>query len=262
MTESYALRFAFFVPESVRHAVVWLLTRPQVAALPAAAGWALERSLARPRERVAAGAGALAARLLPGATAALSLGVVLSLLGSLVLRYPQLPTESTYSMPMSDRVAAVLATMATLFRLDQPNFLLASSFWVGFGWLDTMPGAALQGLLVAVVGLGLVALLRDIGRRRDVRRFLWLLVFAVGAALSLVVYTLAMEHHTSPFVGRHLIGWYLAMLAVTAGSLTLERWTVGAPGDAPRRGGRASVLLALAGAVHVYCLWFILQRYF
>jgi hypothetical protein len=265
MTESYALRFAFFVPESVRHAVVWLLTRPQVAALAAAAGWALERLLTRPRERVAAGAGVLAARLVPWATAALSLGVVLSLLGSLVLRYPQLPTESIYSMPMSDRVAAVLATMATLFRLDQPNFLLASSFWVGFGWLDTMPGAALQGLLVAVAGLGLVALLRDIGRRRDVRRFLWLLVFAVGAALSLVVYTLAMEHHTSPFVGRHLIGWYLALLAVTAGSLTLERWTAaahGAHGDAPRGGGRASVLLALAGAVHVYCLWFVLQRYF
>ena len=59
--------------------------------------------------------------------------------------YPQLELEPKHALTAPERVAAVLATMATMFRLSEPNFLLSSSFWVGFGWLDTMPEAALPG---------------------------------------------------------------------------------------------------------------------
>lgn len=70
--------------------------------------------------------------------------------------------------------------------------------------------------------------------------------------------------------GRYLIGWYLVFLTLAA------CWIAGLPcGQAlqrassdsvvPRPGAaslRTAILLAVAGSVHVYCLAFILQRYF
>ena len=78
-------------------------------------------------------------------------------------------------MTAPERVVAVVGTMATMFRLADPNFLLSSTFWVGFGWLDTMPGPPFQALLVLLVGLALCALLLRIARRGEGRRLLWLL---------------------------------------------------------------------------------------
>jgi hypothetical protein len=266
MTETYAVHFVLFFPAALRSVGLWLLTQPVAAAAFASAGWAVELALARPRALLATRLAAGAERVVNRSTAVTSVAVAASLLGSLILRYPQLPTEATYSMPASERVAAVLATMATMFRLTQPNFLLGSSFWVGFGWLDTIPGAALQGLVMALVGIALVALLRHVGRNGEVRRFLWLLVTAAGATAALVFYTAATQDRVSTLVGRHLVGWYLAVLAVIGGALGFDRRTSAAseegPGGGASGGGRAAVLLTVAGPVHVYCLWFILQRYF
>jgi hypothetical protein len=266
MTETYAGHFVPFLPDALRVATVRLLTQPLAVGALAVFGYSAERALTPVRARLAGPLGSAARRLVPRATTALSAGVAASLLGSLLLRYPQLPTETTYALPLGERVAAVLTTMATLFRLDQPSFLLASSFWVGFGWLDTIPGPVLQGLLVALTGLALVWLLRDVGRRADGRRFAWLMVIAAGAVLALVFYAAATQGRVSTLVGRHLIGWYLCLLAVIGTALTLEPRTGGEGGatsaGAPRGGGRAAALLVVAGGVHVYCLWFVLQRYF
>ena len=62
--------------------------------------------------------------------------------------------------------------------------------------------------------------------------------------------------------GRYLIGWYLAFLAVVGTALALDhRSSQGRP-PGPAGAERAALLLAVAGSIHVYCLSFMLRRYF
>ena len=66
-----------------------------------------------------------------------------------------------------------------------------------------------------------------------------------------------------PLHGRYLIGWYLCLLAVVGSALTLDVQSTTAAAAGPESGTRrAALLLATAGLIHVYCLCFILARYF
>ena len=108
----------------------------------------------------------------------------------------------------------------------------------------------------------LVLLLRHIALGAEARRLLWLLVLGAGGAVALVFYTLTTQV-SKPLHGRYLIGWYLCLLAVAGGALTLDHRAPGAAVARPPSGaGRAAFLLAAIGLVHVYCLCFILRRYF
>ena len=224
----------------------------------------LEAGLARWRERAAARLAPSLRRPAGWAASAVGAGVVLSLVGSLVLRYPQLPLEPRHPMSVGERVAAVLATMATLFRLTDMNFLLATTFWVGFGWLDAIPGPAFQALLVALTAAATVGLLRALARPPQLRRLIWLLALVSGGVLALVLYTVVTQDLPMALQGRYLIGWYLVFLTL-AGS-----WLTGLSSARPAAAAvpsvvdwpRPALLLLLAGGLHAYCLGFILRRYF
>lgn len=167
-------------------------------------------------------------------------------------------------MTAPERVVAVVGTMATMFRLVDPNFLLSSTFWVGFGWLDTMPGPTFQALLVLLVGVCVCALLLRVALRGEGRRLLWLAALAAGSLASLVLYTLSTQGSPMALQGRYLIGWYLTFLAVAGTALALDgRPAPRACVEAPSSGAwRAALLLAVAGSIHCYCLGFMLRRYF
>ena len=93
--------------------------------------------------------------------------------------------------------------------------------------------------------------------------FAWLLVLALGGAGSLVLYVLATQVAPIALSGRYLIGWHLSILAVIGTALVFGPRGEAGSGAAVRGGqARAALLLALAGSCHVYCLCFILQRYF
>jgi hypothetical protein len=78
---------------------------------------------------------------------------------------------------------------------------------------------------------------------------------------ALVLYTLATQVVPLALSGRYLIGWYLAVLGVVGTVLALgPRPSASAP--PPSGAPRAAALLLLAGPIHVYCLCFILARYF
>jgi uncharacterized membrane protein len=64
--------------------------------------------------------------------------------------------------------------------------------------------------------------------------------------------------------GRYLIGWYLAVLAVVGTALALDLRPPSRAGADPVPSGtwRAALLLAVAGSIHLYCLSFMLRRYF
>ena len=64
--------------------------------------------------------------------------------------------------------------------------------------------------------------------------------------------------------GRYLIGWYLTFLAVVGTALALDHRSTSPAGTGvlPSGAVRAAFLLAVAGSIHVYCLSFMLRRYF
>ena len=134
--------------------------------------------------------------------------------------------------------------------------MISSSFWGGFGWIDTIPPSRFVDLCVLATGLSLIVLLAYLGLKKDARRFTWLLIISVGWMLSLATYALVTHHEYRNLHGRYLIGLYLSLLAVffSAPALIrpLDRGLITRPG----------LLLTIAGAVHTYCLWFILGRYF
>jgi hypothetical protein len=229
-----------------------------------AVGLGLEIGLQKPRAYLAS---RLAPRLRVVArwcATVLSAWILLSLVGSLVFSYPHLPLEPRHPMGLGERVTAVLSTMATLFRLKDPNFLLATSFWVGFGWLDAIPGPTFQALLVALTAVATIGLLRALSRPAQLRRLSWLLGLTVGGALALVLYTVVTQNLPMALQGRYLIGWYLIYLTLAASWLTglaLPQSGLDVP-PAATRWTRPAVLLLIAGGIHAYCLSFVLRRYF
>jgi drug/metabolite transporter (DMT)-like permease len=118
---------------------------------------------------------------------------------------------------------------------------------------------------VALVALAAVALFVHVGQHQQARRFLWLLILGVGSVASLVLYTLTTQGLPMALGGRYLVGWYVCVLGVIGTALTLD---YSAPqrerpeSEAPSGTGRAALLLVVAGSIHVYCLCFVLQRYF
>jgi hypothetical protein len=264
MTEGYAQYFTRFIPSALRVLGQWLLGRPVAAAGLIALGLVLEIGVGPLRSRIAARLDRPSRKLVRWLALGLAALVLVSLAGSLLVPYPQLPLAPPRPLTPPERIVAVVGTMATGFRLAQPNFLLASSFWVGFGWLDTMPKASFQGLLVAAVAAACVAMLLHTARHERTRRGLWLLILSGGALASLVLYALSTQDLPMALGGRYLIGWYLPVLAVIGAALTLDYQSPSRVVDPPVPSGtwRAAGLLALAGSIHAYCLVFILLRYF
>ena len=177
--------------------------------------------------------------------------VVLSFLLSLFVRYPELP-EVPIPNPYSawEYLSMVLTTVATTFRVTPPDYLTWSSFWAGFGWLHFLPPTPFLSALLLLNGLCLLALLLHLARTGDGRRLLWLLAIGLGATGSLALYALLLQRLPMNVNGRYMVGWHLSLAAVI--------WSAPALAGRPR----PAVLLALCGAGHVFCLGFVLWRFF
>jgi hypothetical protein len=267
------LEFGAFAPPWLRPLHAWLIEHPPgIFGLAALAGTA-EVSLGRLRRRVAGVWGPAAGTAVRCAGFALAGVVVLSLVGSLFLSYPRLEAGAEQWLAPRDFVTRVLATAATMFRLRDPNFLLFSTFWAGFGWLDTMPGSVFLPACALLTAICLIGLLLHLARQRDVRRSLWLLALGLGSAVALAIYARSMynyAHSVYPIPmnlhGRYLIGWYLVVLSVIGSGAAWALARVATTAPVPRTNiGRIPVpaaLLVLSSLLHTYCLCFILTRYF
>jgi hypothetical protein len=205
------------------------------------------------------------------------LAAVAMVVASMIGTFSQdLPHATVLRPAVSDYVADVVRTVGTTFRFRDPDPYLSMSFWVGFGWLDTMPAPAFVVALTTAVGLALAALLWKLGMERDARRLLLLAVYAVACCVSLMLYAASVHSLNRVLVGRYLIGLYLVMLVISWSGLLLFVSSAGLKSSAtaissPESRRRTSLLsetplaaglLTLCGVVHSYCLSFIVMRYF
>ncbi len=260
------LVYTRFVPATLKPAAEGLLDRPALAGGLVVLAASAEVALGPLRSAVGARATRVAGESVRWAALGVAALVVASLVGSLLVDYPHLELEPPRPLTVEERLVSVLTTTATMFRLRDPDFLLFTSFWAGFGWLDTIPSWRLLSLLSLLTAAVSVGLFLHLARGRQVRLFLWLLALGLGAAASLVVFTLATQDLPMALQGRYLIGWYLVVLTVLGSWLALADPSGAAPDGRPGPSStclsRGAVLLILAGTVHAYSLCFILWRYF
>ena len=242
-------------PGALQTLVFWLTGQPLFPLGVAALGLLGETKLGGLRRRLASSLAPLLGRVLFVGVRALGAAVVLSLLASLVVSFPLLePVAIPNTIPLARYAGDTLLAAVTSFRLTEPDYWFFSSFFGGFGWQDTLPPAWFLTGLVLLLALGLVALLLELARTRDLRRAAWLAVMGAGWAASLVVYALAIHGLPMNVNGRYLIGWYLSVL------LVIGSWPALAETKTLVR--RPVVLLILAGLLHTYCLCLVLGRYF
>ena len=184
-------------------------------------------------------------------------GIATTMVWSLFTVLPRVPYVNPNDQPsVPDYLTDVLLSAGTFFRVRHHDFLLSTSFWAAFGWLDTRP-AALDTLFVMVTGCLAVAATWRFATAATVASLLRVGVMLAGFVAALLCYA-AMTMLFSPDLhGRFLVGLYLIALVGTYGVALRVR---GAADTA--RSLISSLTYVAWGAVHGYSLYTIVTRYF
>jgi hypothetical protein len=189
--------------------------------------------------------------------------IVVSLIASIVVPYPTLETREVFMPPSARAYAAqVLATALSGLRLVHHDLLLSSSFWEGFGWVDTLPGNGFMTVLVVLSAAAAIALLFHVGRTGQVRRAIWIAVLICGWVAALAVYAVSSYYLHRNLMGRYLVGFYLTSLAVFWSIAALRPRRVHAEGSWRAGISREWLIAVTACSIHAWALRFILARYF
>jgi hypothetical protein len=219
------------------------------------AGVGLDRLLAGGKSRQQAAGGIAIARSLQ-----LVAGViVVAALASAMYRYPVLQameTRDTWPTP-GGYALEVLTRALTLGRLAHPDWLLSSSFWGGFGWLDAYPGDWLVNLLTGATVAALVGLLLATAQARDNKKAVRLLLVGCGAAAALAIYAVGASVQRTNLHGRYLFGLYLC-----GGGICWSVMAVRGASSSRRVQAATTFLFAAVAGVHAASLAFVLRRYF
>jgi hypothetical protein len=181
--------------------------------------------------------------------------VALSLALSVIVTFPTLATREVAPPPnVQAYVSRVLTVGLTSLRLTEPDLLLSTSFWGGFGWIDAVLPAGLVIALTTIVAAALLLTGLSIARRRDIRQTVWIVMLGAGGTASLAAYAVSNYFVNRNLHGRYLVGLYVATL--------LASWTVpilhGERSKVPVR----VLVVATVIAIHAYALPFVLLRYF
>ena len=189
-----------------------------------------------------------------------ALAIATSMLLSLVVDFPTLRyLNSTYSPNALDyATAAVLSSLGT-FRLRHPDFLMSTSFWGGFGWLDAIPPEWFIVTLTTLTGCALIGLLIYLAKHRSASRIMWMMILAAGCIITVPIYAVATSRYSIDLHGRYLIGLYLTVLPI-CWSLLMLRGPVERLSSLPI--SRWTLALAVCLTTHAYAMSVILRRYF
>ena len=238
--------------------LAWGLNHPWLLIVPAALALAAE--LAGARLRRTAGGPATGGQTARWIALALALVILVASVGSLWIPFPGLNAfDPNHRPPALDYVRNVVVACATFLRFGRPDNLTSLTFFGGFGWLETLAPDPLVSALAGASALALVLLLVWIARAGSARALAWVGFVLAGFVASSAAYGLSIiRAMPADLHGRYLLGLYLCLLVVC--------WSGVARVAAARGGTGRTAAVAIAGAcclaVNVYCLAFILGRYF
>jgi hypothetical protein len=249
------------VPVWFRTIAEWLRDRPWSALIVLPVGLGIEVASIRVRRRLPAMAPNVAT-LLRGWWRLVAAALLAVVVLSFFVHYPGLsPIEVIRPTSARAYTEDVLRVALTGLRLQNHDWLLSTSFWAGFGWLDAVPGSGFVTVLVALSAAVSIALCLQLGRAADLRRSMWLVLLSLGWVATLTAYGVSSYFLNRNLHGRYLVGLYLTMLAISGTSLAL--WPrVSAHGRWRIQLGREEITIAIAALIHGYALRFVLLRYF
>ena len=188
-------------------------------------------------------------------------GVSGTLMASVFVPLAHLTPALGTSATAATYVMQAVATAATPFRLRDPDFLMSTTFWGAFGWVDTILPDVVLGMLSISGAFAAVVMLRRIAVRKDVRRFCWLVAILVGFFGTVAVYAAAVFWTAPDLHGRYLIGPYLvAIMLVWSPALGFDS-SPGAPTNSACD-WVARIAWSMLGVGHACALVTIVTRYF
>ena len=140
------------------------------------------------------------------AALAVAVALVTSLIGSLLIDYPVLETVNLSSPPPISRYLGSAALSALTWpRLRHHDFLLSTSFWGAFGWLNRLLPEWAITVCVTVSSMTAIALLVSASRRRDAVLMKSLAVVALGSVASFLAYVVVTLEKPPDVHGRYLL---------------------------------------------------------
>ncbi len=189
------------------------------------------------------------------------LAVAACLVASIFVRLPHLePAAGASPALVTTYAMQALAAAATPFRFRDPDFLMSTTFWGAFGWVDTILPNGVLLLLSLSTAAATIVMLRGLWVARDARRLCWLAALTAGFFATVGVYAVAVFWSAPDLHGRYLIGVYLIALLI-AWSPALR-----ADGGVPTSRAAADWIAATAWLVlivgHAAGLLTIVTRYF
>jgi hypothetical protein len=188
----------------------------------------------------------------------LALFVASCLVASAFVDFPHLALFQIGKVPEQMEYAKAALRVGLLpFRVRDPDFLMVMTYWGGFGWLETNPGAVVVSVLVTVTSLSLLV---SLIRLQDPRQRAVLLCVFLAAPIAIGGYAAGAIRLLADIHGRYLLGLYTVFVLIS------WMWVVGRqdePSSVLRRTEAAWCAIAImCAAVHGYILTFILHRYF
>ena len=149
-------------------------------------------------------------------------------------------------------VLEVLKSAVFPFRVAQQDYMLSTTFWGSFGWMNLPLPDAVLGLLSSLTGLALTAQLVFCARRGSRRDCSWAIAILAGTFASLLVCAGLAVAAQADVHGRYTMGLYLPVL--------LYAFSGPAARTVPR--GVTLAVPLVAAAVQAYALFFLAARYF
>lgn len=253
--------FSQVIPGSAGERAAELSKLPWLFVAVGLIGFIAEMGFARLRLNLSGKLGGRAPRIiLRAASAGVILFIVTSFVASLWVTYPFVETiQGDRPAPFSVYLSEVVTTMATLFRWTGHNMLLSTSFFVGFGWLDIIPGSPyFESFILTLLGGAVIALAARLWITVNYRQFIWLATFVTGLGLTLVAYALSAYMILTNLHGRYLIGWFVAAVSVSGTAITIG----GRRNEGTSLSWRVDATVGILLASHAFCAYVIARRYF
>jgi hypothetical protein len=179
------------------------------------------------------------------------------------LAVPDIETGS--KIPLIHYLKKSIVLCAALFRWGAHDFYMITSFYGGFGWLETLLPSWVISVILAIAAGGLVVTLLHIRKNGNLSVLLKMIFIFVALLASVALSAKGNWDESVNLHGRYLIPFHLTLMTICFSGYALIRPTV--PNEKQKEGLYKALfaqvlLIGMLVMIQTFCLDFVLTRYF